>query len=503
MPAKNSRSGANKLSNALESYEDSINSGENINNKSKLAIKALREEFGQSLKITSQSSHEGNFLTQSIAFAINSGKFDELLAEQSLTSTLEALEKISPTSLPSRTLHSMATVEALCLMGFDVELSLPALTLTHSINAAASQSAPQAVADPVQIDTPDSSIATKEPKNDSPQIETNTPVEQPPVEETSTDNSSASTADLTGSEGNILELDDKQSDDKSPTENEENALSSDEGINSPLSESQTDDNITSSRSAMLSSLIVEQEVNEDSAEPDVKKVSPEIIGKIIESMREFDISEAATLSRLRSTTAKTIHDLTQAEGYRITNWLNASSADSSDVIKKRKKYGSFQQHIPEANESMPEAEVEADGDSASANQKQDHKPEAASSAAEKPPKAPKPLKAPKAVKAPKTPNATKPPKKAPDAAPKASKTEGNADLASGKTLTPPVRKALDSFLREKASNESAETLAVQVIKDITGIDTSPDDIADLITELEDKEAKQFRSKLSAMILINS
>lgn len=447
MSAKNSRSGANKLSNALESYEESLNRGEHISNKSKLAIKALREVFGQSLKITSQSSHEGDYLTQSIAFAINGGKFDELLAEQSLTSTIQALEKIAPTSLPSRTLHSMATVEALCLMGFDVELSLPMISTDPYTQPVVVHSAPQAASTsereeaPAQTDAAQESTDTIEPTNE------NTPSEPSASEEDNeTEEEPSSTTALEGTEDDNLVVDDNQSDKKSPTEKAENAPS---------------------RTKELSSLIVEQEVDESSDEPQVKKVSPEIIGRIIESMRELDLSEKAVLNRLRNTTATTIHDLTQAEGYRITNWLNASKIDSSDVVKKRKKFGGFTQHLPES--AAP-----------------DNEPSAAESQAEPKPE-PKPENKPKA----------KPAKKAPT-----NEDEQEASESADKKLTPVVKKALDSYLREKATNDAAPELAISVIKDITGIDTTADDVEDLITELDDKEAKQFRAKLSALILIN-
>lgn len=442
MSAKNSRSGANKLSNALESYEESLNRGEHINNKSKLAIKALREVFGQSLKITSQSSHEGDYLTQSIAFAINSGKFDELLAEQSLTSTIQALEKIAPNSLPSRTLHSMATVEALCLMGFDVELSIPSITAVSYTQPVAIQPAPQAAPTPKPEEAPSQTDDAQESSDNPEPIEANTSTEPSASEEDKeAEEEPSPTADLADVEGDNLVVDDKQSDEKSPTENEENAPS---------------------RTEELSTLINEQEVDEVSDEPQVKTVSHEIIGRIIESMRELDLSEKAVLSRLRSTTATTIHDLTQPEGYRITNWLNASNIDSSDVVKKRKKFGGFTQHLPETAEPTTE-------------------PAAAKTQDEPEPKA-----------------KAKPAKKAP-----AKTDDKDASDSTDKAMTPVVKKALGSYLREKSTNDAAPELAVAVIKEITGIDTTPDDIEDLITELEDKQAKQFRAKLSALILINN
>ncbi|KDM90835.1 hypothetical protein [Photobacterium galatheae] len=404
--ASKPRSGAGKLKQALSLFSEYPH--KTPTNLSKVALKVLREAFGESLKITAQSHYAEEILTQSVTFSVNNGKYDEILAETSLTASVSSLEKMNQECLPSRTLHNLATLEALMLMGFDIEAS------SENLSADREQIAePQIYSAPVPEQTQKPEAAQAEQVLESPQ----SPVSEPSQPDTVTE----AKVEL------LTDEDDKQSTDEISTESENN--------DGP-----------SSRSEELHALIEEQREEEEGA----KLVSNTIKARIIESMRSLDLSEKAILSRLRSSQAKSIHDMTQEEGYRITSWLNKSTAHSTSIMKKREMFGGFSLHLPAAEEAD---EVQAD--------------------------------------------------KAQVKQPKSRALKGEDKSGAKQASREPssiVTKTVNVYQKELGSNPKVEGYAIDLLKQISGKDVEGEEVVSAILELSDAGAKTFRSKLSSLIL---
>ncbi|EGR2229475.1 hypothetical protein QX249_09415 [Vibrio parahaemolyticus] len=403
----------NKLSTALSKFADHPN--KNSQNLSKFALKALRETFGESLKVTSKSDFKDTIISQSVTFSVTNGKFEEILAETALTATIQSLEKLNEQSIPSRTLHNLATLEALMLMGFDIED--PSSENTSSQVALEKPKAPEQPKEFPQelpIANPKEQIAaTKEPVSNTEDLE----------HVTDTDNSQSEAQITTTSENNTQPV---------------------------------------SRTDELNALI---DAQSDDSE-DLKLVSTTIKERIIEKMRELDLSEKAILSRLRNSSAKSIHDMTQDEGYRITGWLSKSKADSVSIKKKRDTFGGFDQHLPKDEKKNQSTKSEAPVIAPESNSSQT------------PPHAEASQEEPSEV------------------------ATGSSDVEAGE-ISEVVAKTLSAYNREASSNEKAKGFAISLIKEIAGKDITEEEIVASISALKDSEAKKFRTRLSTLILTGS
>lgn len=403
----------NKLSTALSKFADHPN--KNSQNLSKFALKALRETFGESLKVTSKSDFKDTIISQSVTFSVTNGKFEEILAETALTATIQSLEKLNEQSIPSRTLHNLATLEALMLMGFDIEDPSSENTSSQvALEKAKAPEQPKEAAQESHIASPKEQMAaTKEPESNTEDLE----------HVTDTDNSQSEAQITTTSENNTQPV---------------------------------------SRTDELNALI---DAQSDDSE-DLKLVSTTIKERIIEKMRELDLSEKAILSRLRNSSAKSIHDMTQDEGYRITGWLSKSKTDSVSIKKKRDTYGGFDQHLPKGDKKNQSAKNEAPVIAPESNSNQT--PSHAEASQEEPPEA----------------------------------TTGSSDIESGE-ISDVVTKTLNAYSREASSNEKAKGFAISLIKEIAGKDITEEEIVASISALKDNEAKTFRTRLSTLILTGS
>lgn len=388
-PTKN-RSGANKLNQALTQYHEQVSTSSY--EPLKLALKILRENFGEDLKITSISEHSDSFLTQTIKIILSEGKFEKLLAEQSFSARLDTLHDIDPNALPNRTLNELVKKDALTLLGFD---------LSDSIKV--------------------SNIEKKDSKNDD-------------ESQTLLDKAESYPSSLERNEIQQRTIQDDEAQTDSTDEGIAQSVSTNTEIPEPSSPKEQE-----GVSVQLKQLIQEKQIIESEEDSDDdKKVSTDIIGKILEYMRDLDLSEGAILSRLRSTTAKSIHDLTQKEGYRITGWLKPSKIDSVDIVKKRAKFGGFNDSI---NNKAPS-------------------------------------------------DAAKP-------SPQGKST--NKDLSDSKNTGLAV-KALEAYKNELKNHENAQILAIAAIKVITNQDVNEENIEDTILRLNDAQAKKFRTTLAGYIL---
>lgn len=401
----------NKLAQALSQFADTPN--KNFKNLSKIALKALRETFGESLKVTSRSDFKNQIISQSVTFSVNSGKFEEILAETALTATVESLEKLDERNIPSKTLHNLATLEALALMGFDIEgtfsestsVSQPAL-INPETETAQNSTSPERSPESTCVDPkePMSPISTSVHNGKGLEYLSDTDDNKPETQSTTT------------------------------SENKDQSASRTENLNTLL------------------------ETQSDNSE-ELKLVSTTIKERIIESMRELDLSDKAILSRLRNSNAKSIHDMTQEEGYRITSWLSKSKADSVSIKKKRETYGGFEQHLPKS-----ESQKEASEDKAPETVEQDSTESTST-------------------------KEIVPSTESPDASNEFSK--GMSDV---------VAKTISVYSREASSNDKAKEFAINLIKEITGQEVTEEEIIPSISGLQDNDAKKFRTRLSTMIL---
>ena len=328
MAQKNNRAGANKLLKAINNFD--LKAGISCNNPLTLALKTLREEFGENLKITSISSSAGNLLTQSISFAVTESKFDQILAEQSLSANINDLLAIDPLNIPSRTLHQLATTEALLLLGFELDsqshqkspLTIKSNTLGDSIESLTPES--NTLGDSIEAQAPESntlgdSIDTQAPKADTldDSIEAQAPESNTLDDSIIPQINESNTLDATHQQDIIQNIDSNKHQHKG------------------------------SRTEQLTKMLKKQEIIDNDSDEADKKVSIDIVEKIIEMMRALDLSQAAILDRLRTSSATNINDLTQKEGYRISGWLKASTFDSSAIVKKRNKFGGFNDQYKE------------------------------------------------------------------------------------------------------------------------------------------------------------
>jgi len=403
----------NKLSTALSKFADHPN--KNSQNLSKFALKALRETFGESLKVTSKSDFKDTIISQSVTFSVTNGKFEEILAETALTATIQSLENLNEHSIPSRTLHNLATLEALMLMGFDIE--------EPSSENASSQ---------VALEKPKEPEQPKESTQEPPIISSKEQIAATKEPVSNTEDSE-----------HVTDTDNSQSEAQITTTSENNAQ--------PVS-----------RTDELNALI---DAQSDDSE-DIKLVSTTIKERIIEKMRELDLSEKAILSRLRNSSAKSIHDMTQDEGYRITGWLSKSRADSVSINKKRDTYGGFNQHLPKDEKKNQSTKNEA------------------------------PVIAPES-------NSSKTPSHAEASQEEPSEVAtDSSDVETGE-ISEVVTKTLSAYNREASSNEKAKGFAISLIKEIAGKDITEEEIVASISALKDNEAKKFRTRLSTLILTGS
>ncbi|ELP5898497.1 hypothetical protein QTV49_000371 [Vibrio vulnificus] len=400
----------NKLSMALSKFADHPNT--DSQNISKFALKALRETFGESLKVTSKSDFKDTVISQSVTFSVTNGKFEEVLAETSLTATIESLENLNEQSIPSRTLHNLATLEALILMGFDIVYPWP--------EKKSSQAALK------------NTKSSEQSKDSTQEFPTSNDKEQITAIKEVTSNAQAVE--------HVTDTDNSQSDPQITT---------------------TSENYTQqvSRTDELSALI---EAQSDDGEGD-RLVSTTVKERIIQKMRELNLSEKAILSRLRNSSAKSIHDMTQDEGYRITGWLSKSSANSISIKKKRDAYGSFEQHLPKNNKKRQTNKNEASviEPESNSNLTQAHE-----QVLQKEP----------------------------------SQGTTGAPYEESDDISEVVTKTLNAYIREASSNEKAKDFAISLIKEIANKDITEEEIVASISGLKDNEAKKFRSRLSTMIL---
>ncbi|MBU2896012.1 hypothetical protein [Vibrio hepatarius] len=408
----------NKLSTALSKFADHPN--KNSQNLSKFALKALRETFGESLKVTSKSDFKDTIISQSVTFSVTNGKFEEILAETALTASIQSLEKLNEHSIPSRTLHNLATLEALMLMGFDIE------------DPSSENTSPQ-----VALEKPK---APEQPKEFAQEF----PIASPKEQIAATIEPVSNTEDLE----HVTDTDNSQSEAQITTTSENNAQ--------PVS-----------RTDELNALI---DAQSDDSE-DLKLVSTTIKERIIEKMRELDLSEKAILSRLRNSSAKSIHDMTQDEGYRITGWLSKSKADSVSIKKKRDTYGGFDQHLPK-------------------DEKKNQSTKNKSTKSEAP------------VIAPESNSSQTPPHAEASQEEPSEVATGSSDVETGE-ISAVVTKTLNAYNREASSNDKAKGFAISLIKEIAGKDITEEEIVASISALKDNEAKKLRTRLSTLILTGS
>lgn len=291
MADKRGRAGNAHLKTALLDFKE-LSIGLNVAKKEKVALKCLRDAFSENLKISTSSTADGDRLSHTVNFSVLNNRHEDTLVEITVNESTLELKATAPSVLASQTIHRIAVNLALELLGFDLT-SEPSEEPQRPKVASTEQGAIV-------------SIAEGEADEPKPTIKPEPEIKPDPVAE--------------------IEV------------THEVGLEATVEVSLPDS---IDEVQKVSHSSELANLIRDNKVFTEEVNPSDKLITHKGIAKIVNYMRDVNLSQAAIISRLRNTSATNISEMTMGESHRIANWLKKESKDSSAVISKREKFGGF------------------------------------------------------------------------------------------------------------------------------------------------------------------